>query len=77
MIFSAFVICTNFIYLMHVGTEDGKVYKCSKAYSAHYLDVYEVKFIYKLQVYFEKFTSKNHYIIKLDFGCVKSWYVNF
>ena len=24
------------------GTEDGKIYKCSKAYSTHYLDVYEV-----------------------------------
>ena len=28
--------------VLHTGTEDGKVYKCSKAYSAHYLDVYEV-----------------------------------
>ena len=31
------------LILCHVGTEDGKVYKCSKAYSAHYLDMYEVQ----------------------------------
>lgn len=43
MMLMALIIFGVLIYCFkHVGTEDGKVYKCSKAYSAHYLDVYEV-----------------------------------
>lgn len=59
------------IFIKHVGTEDGKVYKCSKAYSAHYLDVYEVKVhylyvvLYVLRLYTNYISGKIAYIIHM------------
>ena len=29
-------------HLFLVGTEEGQIYKCSKAYTSHYLDMYQV-----------------------------------
>ena len=38
-------------HLYLVGTEEGKIYKCSKAYKDHYLDVFEVCMLYRLYMY--------------------------
>lgn len=41
---SCTAICVNphVDHLYLVGTEEGKVFKCSKVYKDHYLDIYEV-----------------------------------
>lgn len=43
---SATAVCvsphTDHLYI--VGTEEGKIYKCSKSYKDHYLDVYNVSY---------------------------------
>ena len=42
---SGTAICVNphADHLYIVGTEEGKIYKCSKAYKDHYLNIYEVR----------------------------------
>lgn len=30
-------------HLFLVGTEEGRIYKCSKAYTSHFLDIYHVR----------------------------------
>ncbi len=37
-------------HLFLVGSEEGQIYKCSKAYTTHYLDVYKVH-IFVIQNY--------------------------
>ena len=43
---SATAICVSphADHLYIVGTEEGKIYKCSKSYKDHYLDVYNVSY---------------------------------
>ena len=33
-------------HLFLVGSEEGQIYKCSKAYTSHYLDMYQVKYLF-------------------------------
>lgn len=35
-------------HLFLVGSEEGTIYKCSKAYTSHFLDIYEVRKCYRL-----------------------------
>lgn len=46
-------------YLFLVGTEEGKIQKCSKAYSSKYLGSYDVRFYIFIQVVHVIFISTN------------------
>jgi len=55
--------------IISLGTEDGKIYKCSKAYSTHYLDVYEVSII-SLMVLLLSLLSKSIIMFAQDFKII-------
>ena len=52
-----------------MGLEDGKVYKCSKAYSVHYLDVYEVQ-IHPFTVCHESFKVEKSVVIESQISTI-------
>ncbi|XP_065920328.1 dynein intermediate chain 2, ciliary-like [Dysidea avara] len=66
---TAFDFNTMQDHLYIVGTEDGKLYKCSKAYSTHYLDVYEA---HHLAVYTVKWNPFHQNIFA---SCSADWTV--
>ncbi|NXG47434.1 DNAI1 protein, partial [Psilopogon haemacephalus] len=56
-------------YLFLVGTEEGKIYKCSKSYSSQFLDVFEA---HHMAVYS---VSWNPYHLKVFISCSSDWTV--
>ncbi|NXC16129.1 DNAI1 protein, partial [Corythaeola cristata] len=56
-------------YLFLVGTEDGKIYKCSKCYSSQFLDVFEAHHMAVDSV------SWNPYHLKVFISCSSDWTV--
>ncbi|POI35676.1 hypothetical protein CIB84_000572 [Bambusicola thoracicus] len=56
-------------YLFLVGTEEGKIYKCSKCYSSQFLDVFEAHHMAVDSV------SWNPYHLKIFISCSSDWTV--
>ncbi|NXD44336.1 DNAI1 protein, partial [Copsychus sechellarum] len=56
-------------YLFLVGTEEGKIYKCSKSYSSQYLDVFEAHHMAVDSV------SWNPFHLKVFISCSSDWTV--
>lgn len=56
-------------YLFLVGTEEGKIYKCSKCYSSQFLDVFEAHHMAVDSV------SWNPYHLKVFISCSSDWTV--
>ncbi|XP_063996730.1 dynein axonemal intermediate chain 1 isoform X2 [Pogoniulus pusillus] len=56
-------------YLFLVGTEEGKIYKCSKSYSSQFLDVFEAHHMAVDSV------SWNPYHLKVFISCSSDWTV--
>uniref|UniRef100_A0A8D0GYS8 Uncharacterized protein n=1 Tax=Sphenodon punctatus TaxID=8508 RepID=A0A8D0GYS8_SPHPU len=54
-------------YLFLVGTEEGKIYKCSKAYSSQFLDIFDAHHMAVDAV------SWNPYHPKIFISCSSDW----